>query len=145
MTMIASWITSLTVVYLSVYSGTDQRKYQSSATLAFVQGIHRGPVNSPHKWPVTRKMFPFDDVIMCPLKYGVKLLIHSQTSMVALSWSLVKFQVLTNTFAKSDIFITVEIMNVTSATFTPGPLLCLYRPIDLDVSVKPLSEVNHNL
>ena len=22
------------------------------------------PVNSPHKWPVTRKMFPFDDVIM---------------------------------------------------------------------------------
>ena len=27
-------------------------------------GIHRGPVNSPHKGPVTRKMFPFDDVIM---------------------------------------------------------------------------------
>ena len=27
-------------------------------------GIHRGPVNSPHKWPVTRKMFPFDDVII---------------------------------------------------------------------------------
>ena len=31
---------------------------------AFVQGIHRGPVNSPHKWPVTRKMLQFDDVIM---------------------------------------------------------------------------------
>ena len=29
-----------------------------------VRGIHRGPVNSPHKWPVTRKMFPFDEVIM---------------------------------------------------------------------------------
>ena len=42
----------------------DQRKHQSSATLAFVRGIHRGPVNSPHKWPITRKMFPFDDVIM---------------------------------------------------------------------------------
>ena len=41
-----------------------QRKYQSSASLAFVRGIHRGPVNSPHKWPVTRKMVPFDDVIM---------------------------------------------------------------------------------
>ena len=27
-------------------------------------GIHRGPVNSPHKWPVTRNLFPFDDVIM---------------------------------------------------------------------------------
>ena len=30
----------------------------------FVRGIHRWPVNSPHKGPVTRKMFPFDDVIM---------------------------------------------------------------------------------
>ena len=38
--------------------------FQSSASLAFVRGIHRGPVNSPHKWPVTRKMFPFDDVTM---------------------------------------------------------------------------------
>ena len=33
-------------------------------SLAFVRGIHRGPVNSQHKRPVTRKMFPFDDVIM---------------------------------------------------------------------------------
>ena len=61
---IASQITSLTIVYSTVYSDADQRKHQSSASLAFVRGIHRGPVNSPHKWPVTRKMFPFDDVIM---------------------------------------------------------------------------------
>ena len=60
----ASQITSLTIVYAAVYSGADQSKNQSSASLAFVWGIHRGPVNSPHKWPVTRKMFPFDDVIM---------------------------------------------------------------------------------
>ena len=60
----ASQITSLTIVYSTVYSGADQRKHQSSASLAFVRGIHRWPVNSPHKWPVTRKMFPFDDVIM---------------------------------------------------------------------------------
>ena len=40
------------------------RKHQNSASLAFVRGIHREPVNSPHKWPVTRKTFPFDDVIM---------------------------------------------------------------------------------
>ena len=60
----ASQITSLTIVYSAVYSGADQRKYQNSASLAFVRGIYRGPVNSPHKWPVTRKMFPFDDVIM---------------------------------------------------------------------------------
>ena len=68
---IASQITSLTIVYSIVYSGTDQRKHQSSASLAFVRGIHRGPVNSPHKGPVTRKMFPFDDVIMITsLKYA---------------------------------------------------------------------------
>ena len=64
MTTMASQITSLTVVYSTVYSDTDQRKHQSSASLAFVRRIHRGPVNSPHKWPVTRKMFPFDNVIM---------------------------------------------------------------------------------
>ena len=61
---IASQITSLTIVYSTVYSDGDQIKYQSFASLVFVWGIHRGPVNSPHKWPVTRKMFPFDDVIM---------------------------------------------------------------------------------
>ena len=60
----ASQITSLSIVYSTVYSDADQRKHQSSASLAFVRGIHRGPVNSPHKWPVTQKMFPFDDVIM---------------------------------------------------------------------------------
>ena len=59
-----SQITSLTIVYSTVYSGADQSKHQSSASLAFVWGIRRGPVNSPHKWPVTRKMFPFNDVIM---------------------------------------------------------------------------------
>ena len=61
---IASQITSLTIVFSTVYLDTDQRKHQSSASLAFVRGIHRRPVNSPHKWPVTRKIFPFDDVIM---------------------------------------------------------------------------------
>ena len=64
MNTIASQITSLAIVYSTIYSGADQSKHQSSASLAFVRWIHRGPVNSPHKWPVTRKMFPFDDVIM---------------------------------------------------------------------------------
>ena len=64
MTTMASQITSLTIVYSTVYSGADQRKHQSSESLAFVRGIHRGPGNSPHKWPATPKMFPFDDVIM---------------------------------------------------------------------------------
>ena len=60
----ASQITSLTIVYSAVYSGTNQRKHQSSASLAFVRGIHWVPVNTPHKGPVTRKILPFDDVIM---------------------------------------------------------------------------------
>ena len=49
MTTIASQITSLTVVYSIVHSDADERKH---------------PVNSPHKGPVTRKMFPFYVVIM---------------------------------------------------------------------------------
>ena len=50
--------------YSTVASDADQRKHQSSASLAFVRVIHRGLVNSPHKRPVTRKMSPFDNVIM---------------------------------------------------------------------------------
>ena len=60
----ASQITSLPIVYSAVYSGADQRKHQRSVLLAFVRGIHWWPVNSPHKGPVTWKMFPFDHVIM---------------------------------------------------------------------------------
>ena len=63
MSAMASRIISLAIVYSTVYSGADQRKYQSSASLAFVRGIHRWPVNFPHKGPATRKMFPFDDAI----------------------------------------------------------------------------------
>ena len=56
MSAMASQITNLTIAYSTVYSSTDQRKHQSYASLAFVRIIHKGPV--------TRKMFPFDDVIM---------------------------------------------------------------------------------
>ena len=73
---VASQIASLTIVYSTVYSDADQRKHQSSASLAFVRGIHRGPVNSPHKWSVTRRMFPFDDVIMITIALCVARLLH---------------------------------------------------------------------
>ena len=70
MGMMASKITSLTIVFPTVYSGAAQRKHQNSKSLAFVWGIHWSSVNSPHKgqWlvdkePVMQKMFPFDDVI----------------------------------------------------------------------------------
>ena len=83
MTMLASQITSLPVVCSIVYSDVNQRKHQSSASLAFVREIHRGPVNFPHKWPVTRKMFPFDDVIMqckCPISHSTPLLTRNVLS-----------------------------------------------------------------
>ena len=79
----ASQITSLTVVYSILYSGTDQRKPQSSASLAFVRGIQRWPVNSPHKCQVTRKMFPFDDVIMSDKTETV-----SDNTQLSIVWSL---------------------------------------------------------
>ena len=50
--------------YLTVYSNADQRKHQSSASLAFVRGIHRWPVNSHTKGQWRGKYFPFNDVIM---------------------------------------------------------------------------------
>ena len=79
---IASQITSLTIAFSTVYLDTDQRKHQSSASLAFVRGIHRRPVNSPHKWPVTRKMLPFDDVIMMTAS-----LIHQWRNSLSMSFS----------------------------------------------------------
>ena len=73
MTMMASQITSLTVVYSPVYSDANQRKHQSSASLAFVWGIHQDQWIPPHKGPVTWKMFPFDDVIMITVPLLINL------------------------------------------------------------------------
>ena len=64
MSAMASQTTGASIVYLTVCSDVDQRKHQSSVSLAFVRQIHRWPVNSQDKGPVTRKMLPFDDVIM---------------------------------------------------------------------------------
>ena len=69
MSALASQITSLAIVYLTVYLDADQRIHQSSALQAFVRGIHRWPVNFPYKGPITRKMCPFDGVIMVMTKY----------------------------------------------------------------------------
>ena len=86
---------------LNRLSGTDQRKHQSSASLAFVRGIHRRPVSSSHKWPVTRKMFPFDDVILTTrwihwcclsydklLKWTMKCHITRVEKLVAVVWTI---------------------------------------------------------
>ena len=88
MDTMASQFTSPTIVNSTVYSGADQRKHQSSASLAFVRRIHRWPVNSSHKWPVTRKMFPFDDVIiLLALFYGNPPTVIS-SQMASNAWSV---------------------------------------------------------
>ena len=64
MSAMTSQIMGVANVYSIVCSGANQRKHQSSASLAFMSGIHRWPVNYPHKGSVTGKIFPFDDAIM---------------------------------------------------------------------------------
>ena len=96
---IASLITSLTIVYSTVYSDADERKHQSSASLAFVWGIHRELVNSPHKWPVTRKMFPFDDVIMMRRARGYEMYTgigrynHKRKLIASVSYTILQFTI----------------------------------------------------
>ena len=58
MSAMASQITGASIVPSTVCSSADQRKHQNSVSLAFVRGIHRWPVVSPNKRPVTLKMFP---------------------------------------------------------------------------------------
>ena len=79
MSAMASQVTGVSIVCSTACSGADQGKHQSSASLALVMEIHRSPVNSPHKGPVTRKLFSFDDGIMIPtLKYVVSSSITSK-------------------------------------------------------------------
>ena len=93
MSATAPQVTSLTIVCSTVYSGVDQRKHQTSASLVFVTGIHRWSVNSPHKGPVTRKMFPFEDVIMLvPIRWQIILLTYTsmlprERTKLSLAWS----------------------------------------------------------
>ena len=70
-----SQISRISTVCLAVCSDAHQRKHQNSASLALVRGIRRWLVNSPHKRPIMRKMFPFDDVIMIP--YGTRCVVSS--------------------------------------------------------------------
>ena len=66
MSAIAYQITGVLIVCSTIYSGIDQGIHPNSASLDFVRGTHGSPVDSPHKGPVMRKMFQFDDVILIP-------------------------------------------------------------------------------
>ena len=120
-------INSLTIVHLTVYLSADQRKDQSPALLAFVRGNHRRLVNSPLKGPITRKMFPFDDVIFLSRVFcGISLteLIYNDTITVFMqafvyrSWK--------NFFRQSEY---ISITNVPPDTYTHnvGAISWLYN------------------
>ena len=74
MSAMTSEITGVSIIYSIVCSGADQRKHQSSSSPAFVRVIHRWPMNSLHRGRLTRKVFPFNDVIMKFDKPAVKYL-----------------------------------------------------------------------
>ena len=57
MSTMASQRTAVWIVCSAFWLGTDQREHQSFESLAFVRGIHCWPVDSPHKGPITRKLF----------------------------------------------------------------------------------------
>ena len=85
----ASQITAVMIVYSTVCSGADHTKHQSSASLACVRGIHRWPVNSPHKSPVTRKMFLFYNDVMQRHRYNATFIPGIvQTPATSSKWSI---------------------------------------------------------
>ena len=73
---------------LNRYSDADQRKHQSSASLAFVREIHQGPVNSPHKWPGTRKCF---HLMTSSWRYIFKFIIRPLSSSITAAHALFLF------------------------------------------------------
>ena len=97
MSAMASQITGVSIAHSTVCSGTDQRKHQRSVLLAFVRGIHRWPVDSPHKRPVTRKMLPFDGVIITS-----RSLLHFLWMTTRTSLAICISHLLSNTFYTDD-------------------------------------------
>ena len=96
----ASQITSLTIVHSAVYSGADQRKYQSSASLTFVRGIHRWPVNSPHKGPVTRKIWWRHHIHATP---GLRYFTLSAMSLWIVKWRDCEFSVASHALFRLEV------------------------------------------
>ena len=115
----ASQITSLAIVYSAVKTGVDQRKHQNFTSLAFMRVIHRWPVNYPHKWPVTRKMFPFDDVIMPPeqmdsvSEYG-RCYDNHYEKCIYHNFRYIVYRSLDNTYCKPMVHTPVAAKNITS-------------------------------
>ena len=131
MSLVASQITVASIVYSTVCSDADQRKHQRSASLAFVRGIHRWPVNSPHKGPVTRKMLPFDDVIIIST-LCIPFLSAAASIFSTLQSTEIMFRLLEGTWYHAFASYPVHILN---AYIVPGKDICYSKYIVVSVSI----------
>ena len=130
MIAMASEITSVLIVLLAVCSDGDQRKHQSSASLAFVRGIHRWPVDSAHKGPVTQKN-PFDDVVMeipeiwqdmrCREIQAWSVIYLSQSSAI---WNTVLFWVITGPECNNQVMFDIVLVYIITLIHVIAFLVC---------------------
>ena len=101
---IASQTTCVSIVCSTYCSGADERKHQSSTSLALVREIHWWPVNSLHKESVTRKLFPFDDAILINL-HAITVDIYLRISNLDdILYMYKHFSTLSDTFMSLRIF-----------------------------------------
>ena len=87
---IASLITILMILLLNRWFRRRSKKRSKLRVTDLCVGNSPGPVNSPHKWPVTRKMFPFDDVIMLHMLYlhpWISVCPNRPLKYIFLSWA----------------------------------------------------------
>ena len=137
-----SQITSLTIVFSTVYSDADQRKHQSSASL-----IHRAPVNSPHKWPVTRKMLPFHDVIMkSPInrrcRYTIQVWEYSnKVHILQKDKSTYKWMIFIQKYVSRSLQIWCHTSITCSCLYTVFTLFQLIRALALETAYPAYTEV----
>ena len=131
MSLVASQITVASIVYSTICSDADQRKHQRSASLAFVRGIHRWPVNSPHKGPVTRKMLPFDDVIIISTPC-IPFLSAAASIFSILQSTEIMFRILEGTWYHAFASYQVHILN---AYIVPGNDISYTKYIVVSVSI----------
>ena len=108
MSAMASQITSLMIVSSTVYSDADQRKHQSSASLAFLGGIHLSPVNSPHKRPVMREMLPYDDAIMTYITADKKsVIVWCNACCIFINPCIGRWRLVISSAMLNDAFVTI--------------------------------------
>ena len=122
---------SVIIVYSTVYSDADQRKYQSSASQAFVRGIHRCSVNSPHRWPASRKMVPFDVAIMKRIQVETQKVIEfCNYLLISMCYQILSYQKIKNGFAQQTVSRTLEtVSSVHMMTSSNGNIFHVTGPL----------------